>query len=490
MAKQTTTIPPKGLPREALLERLDTLAAGDADWRGNRVFSLVYQHSLEHDGFLKQAHSRFFSANALNPMAFRSLKRLETDVVRMTGDLFHGGPDTVGTLTSGGTESILLSVLAYREHARRHKPWILRPEILVPASAHAAFYKAGHLFDVRIVKTPLGPDFRADVKAMRRRIGWQTIALVGSAPCYPYGVVDPISEIGELAGRHGLGFHVDACLGGYLLPFVQDLPSGERLGEVPSWDFRVPGVTSISADIHKYGYAAKGASTLVYRNMDWMKHQFTVEADWCGGVYVSPTMAGTRPGGPIAAAWAAMNAMGRNGYEKNARSLMKTARTFRDGIEAIPGLLVLGRPCMSVMAIGAKPGGPDILAVGDLMEAKGWHVDRVQNPAGLHLILNPGHGSVAKRYLSDLAEAADHVRLHPELAAQGSAPMYGMIAKVPLRGLVRRNVRSFLEQMYRPDADGTDAPDNAPALDTGDAIPPLVRTALEAWHRWRHGSNA
>jgi glutamate/tyrosine decarboxylase-like PLP-dependent enzyme len=490
MNRSRTAIPRTGVPRDEVLKRLADLAGQDADWKGNRLFSLVYHHSDRHDGLLRAAHDAFHSANGLNPMAFRSLKRLEAEVVAMTADLFHGGPGVVGTMTSGGTESILLAVLACREHARAHRPWILRPEIVVPASAHAAFYKAGQYFDVRIVRAPLGPDFRADVDAIRRRITWQTIAIVGSAPCYPYGVVDPIAELGELAASKGVGLHVDACLGGYLLPFVERLPPGSRHGEVPPFDFRVPGVTSISADVHKYGYAAKGASTILYRDMDHLKRQFSVETDWCGGVYASPTLAGTRPGGAIAAAWAAMQAMGQDGYLANAAALMRTARLYREGIEAIPGLRVLGSPVASVMAFGAADGGPDIYAVGDVMEKKGWHIDRVQNPAGLHLILNPGHEGVAARYLADLRAAVDHVRRHPEAAAEGSAPMYGMIAKIPLRGLVRRNVLAFMTKMYAPDAGGGAAAGDgdAPAADPGDDIPPVVRRLLASWARWRHPS--
>jgi hypothetical protein len=205
-------------------------------------------------------------------------------------------------------------------------------------------------------------------------------------------------------------------------------------------------------------------------------------------VYVSPTLAGTRPGGPIAAAWAAMQALGARGYRDNARALMAVARTFRDGIAAIPGLRLLGDPVGPVMAFAAAPGGPDILAVGDRMEAAGWHIDRVQNPAGLHVILNPGHAATAARWLADLADAVDHVRRHPELAGQGSAPMYGMIAKVPLRGMVRRNVLQFLERMYRPDAEGTDAPAGDGSLpEPGDAMPPWVQGAVDAWVRGRRG---
>ena len=201
---------------------------------------------------------------------------------------------------------------------------------------------------------------------------------------------------------------------------------------------------------------------------------------------MSPTLAGTRPGGPIAGAWAAMNALGQAGYLDNARALMAVARTFRDGISAIDGLRILGDPFGPVMAFASAPGGPDILAVGDRMEAAGWHIDRVQNPAGLHVILNPGHAATAPRWLADLADAVEHVRRHPELAGQGSAPMYGMIAKVPLRGMVRRNVLAFLERMYRPDAEGTDAPpESGSALEGGDALPPWAQVAVDAWVRWR-----
>jgi glutamate/tyrosine decarboxylase-like PLP-dependent enzyme len=484
MVRTVPCIPESGRHHDEIRQDLDRLSGQDVDWKGHRVFSLVYKHSEAHDNFMKEVHARFLSTNGLNPMAFQSLKRMEADVVAMTAAMLHGGPETVGTLTSGGTESILAAVLAYREHARKHRPWVLRPEILVPASAHAAFYKAGHLFGVRIVRVPLETDFRANVAATRRRVGFNTIALVGSAPCYPYGVVDPIADLAALAHKKGLGMHVDACLGGYLLPFVESLKPEERLADVPTWDFRIPGVTSISADVHKYGYAAKGASTIVYRSMDWLKHQFTVETDWCGGIYASPTLAGTRPGGPIAAAWAALQALGRDGYATNAKALMAVARSFVEGVNAIPGLAILGDPCTPVLAIGSQPGGPNINAVGDLVEKCGWNVDRLQNPAGLHLILNAGHADVSGRFLEDLRAAALEVQAHPELAAEGSAPLYGMIAKIPLRGVVKKNVLALLEQMYSPGAAGTDAAPTA-GVDLDGAVPPIVRDALRAWHKLR-----
>ena len=487
-------MPSKGASAARVLEALDRLEHGDADYRHHRIFGLVYRHSEDHEALIREVAGRFLHTNALNPMAFRSLRRLEAETVSMAADLFHGDHEVVGPLTSGGTESLLLAVLAMREWARAHRPWVLRPEVLVPASAHAAFYKAGHLFGVRIRRVPLGPDFRVDLRALDRRIGWQTIGLVASAPCYPYGVVDPVPELGDIARRKGIPLHVDACLGGFLLPFVETLPAGCRHGEIPPWDFRVPGVTSLSADVHKYGYGAKGASLILYRSGDWMRHQFTVETDWCGGVYVSPTLAGTRPGGPIAAAWAALASLGREGYRRNARQLMEIARVFREGIEGIPGLRLLGRPAIPVLGIGAAPGGPDPYAVADRMDRLGWHVDRLQNPAGIHLILNPGHGEVAGEFLRDLREACRHVLDHPESAAEGSAPLYGMIAGVPLRGLVRRNVQSFLLGMYRPprgpsviEGSSGDLSETSPGSPGTEepALPPLVGKAVAAFLRLR-----
>lgn len=491
-------MPEKGAPAPTVLEVLDRLERQDADYRHHRLFGLVYRHSEDHEALIREVAGRFLDTNALNPMAFRSLRRLEAETVSMAADLFHGDHEVVGTLTSGGTESLLLAVLAMREWARVHRPWVLRPEVLVPASAHAAFYKAGHCFGVRIRRVPLDRDFRVDLGALRRRIGWQTIGLVASAPCYPYGVVDPVPEMGAIAARKGIPLHVDACLGGFLLPFVESLPAEWRHGEIPPWDFRVPGVTSISADVHKYGYGAKGASLILYRDGQWMRHQFTVETDWCGGVYVSPTLAGTRPGGPIAAAWAALASLGREGYLQNARRLMETARVFREGVEGIAGLRLLGRPVMSVLGIGAVPGGLSPYAVADQMEQRGWHVDRLQDPPGIHLILNPGHGEVAEAFLEDLREACRYVAAHPEVAAEGTAPLYGMIAGVPLRGLVRRNVQSFLLGLYRPPRGPSvleglpETPEAGPdALSSeGPALPSWLRQAMGAWYRLRGASRS
>ena len=269
--------------------------------------------------------------------------------------------------------------------------------------------------------------------------------IVASAPCYPHGVIDPIARLGEIALSRGIPFHVDSCLGGFLLPFV------ERLGyEVPLFDFRIPGVTSISADVHKYGFSAKGASTVLYRNIDYMKHQFYIYADWPGGVFASPALLGTRPGGSIAAAWAAMNAIGMDGYLDIARTIMDTVSKFKAGIEAVDGLKILGKPAMSVFAYTSEDRDVNIFAVGDRLEEKGWLVDRLQKPDALHCMITPRHAAIVDQYLADLQDGVETVRQNPKLAESGNAAMYGMIAHVPFRSLVTKEVAKMMNDLYGP----------------------------------------
>ncbi len=486
MADSMKSIPEHGMDKDHILSQMEALSAEDVRWQDHRAFALVYHHSEEHTDLLKAAHGMFFSANGLNPMAFKSLQVMERDVTRMTASMFHGDEKTVGTMTSGGTESLLLAVLTYRDRARKKKPWIRRPEIVIPESAHTAFIKAGEYFDVTIVRVPVRADFRADVDAMARRINRNTIAIVGSAPCYPYGVVDPIEDLGALAQCRNLPLHVDACLGGFFLPWV------ERLGHrVPPFDFRVPGVTSISADVHKYGYAAKGASTIVYRNMDYLRHQFYADVNWCGGVYAGATMAGTRPGGPIAAAWASLHALGEEGFLSNARTVMDTAKRLQEGIGAIPELYVLGEPEMGVFAYAAKDKGFSVYALGDFMERKGWSVDRLQRPESLHAMLNPGHAKIVEPYLNDLREGVAYVKAHPGAAFEGMAPMYGLIAKAPMRRMVRNNVLSIIGQLYSGDGAAPDLDAASDGAGTPPGVPKpvlaLMRMKAKLGSIWRQG---
>ena len=430
-------IPEQGRDAADVLAELDARHTGDTDWRGGRVFSLVYHASEAHEHLLHEAHAKYASANLLNPMAFKSLKRMETEIVEMVGRLFHCA-GAVGAVTSGGTESILCAVAAYRDRARKKWPWIRRPQLVVPTTIHPAFDKAAHYFGVELVKVPVGADFRADVPAMARAIGRRTIGLVASAPQYPHGVVDPIGELGELAQRKRLPLHVDACVGGFVLPWL------ERLGRnIPFWDFRVPGVTSISADLHKYGYAANGASLLLWRSMDDMRHQIFVATDFPGGIYASPTLLGTRPGGPVAAAWAALQTLGASGYLELARAAIDAADALRAGIARIPGLTVIHGDATIVAYQGEN-----LYAVADRLEARGWSCDRQHRPASIHLTVTANHAPIVDRYLADLREAVAEVRANPALAKTGSAPMYGMAAKLPVRFLVASQVRKVIAGLY------------------------------------------
>lgn len=459
-------IPPHGRDPEDILREMASLKAADTNWRGGRVFSLVYHAGEQHERLLERAHGMFASANLLNPMAFKSLKQMEAEVVQTSASLMHGPGSAVGAMTSGGTESILLSVYTYREHAAKVRSLPGTPEIVAPVTAHPAFDKACHYFGVKLRKVDVGPDLRADPRAMERAITKSTVALVASAPQYPHGIVDPIEDVAAVALRHGLPTHVDACVGGFVLPWI------ERLGRsVPAWDFRVPGVTSISADLHKYGYAAKGASVLLWRSMDYMRHQFFVATDWPGGIYASPSIPGTRPGGPVAAAWAAFQSLGEEGYLELTRKALAAADALRAGVSAIPELVVLGRSNLTIVCWGARDHAVDVYAVADRMEAKGWTIDRQQRPPSVHLTVTANHEGTVAPYLDDLRTSVAEVKSDPKLASSGNAPMYGMMAKAPLRGFVGHSVRKVMEAMYAP---GAVVPDLKDASTNGGFVDRLI----------------
>lgn len=436
-------MPKTGMDCVRLLERMAEEKNQDTDWRQGRSWSLVYYGGDKHTEFLKKAYGLFFSENGLSPSAFPSLHKFENEVVAMVLDLLGAGTDEVGTMTSGGTESILLAVKSYRDWARVHRPEITHPEILVPISAHPAFLKAAHYFDINAVPLPVDHEFRADMKALHHKFSDQTICLVASAPSYPQGVVDPVREMAALAAERNVGLHVDACLGGFMLPFLR------KLGyPVPDFDFCVPGVTSISADLHKYGYAAKGASAILYRSAELRRFQFFVCTDWPGGLYGSPTMAGTRPGGAIAAAWAALMSLGEEGYLKFASQTMDVARALMQGIEAIPGFYIIGKPDMSVFTFTAKD--VDIFAVADRMETKGWRLDRQKKPNCLHMIVTPNHAQTVESFLMDLQEAATVEWRNPSKPEQRKeAMLYGVTSNVPEDADFQNHISSHMDDLYK-----------------------------------------
>lgn len=372
----------------------------DAPWREGRIFSLIYHpDDPELEDMLAAVSREYLAENALNPMRFPSLARLEIEAADMVAGLLHGEPGR-GGLTSGGTESIFVAVQVARTVARERG--IDRPEVVTGRTAHPAFAKACHLLDVRQTRVGLRGDLRLDPAALRAAIGPDTAMVVASAPCYPYGLVDPVEEVAAAAADAGVLCHVDACLGGLILPFW------ERLGEpLPLWDFRVPGVTSISADIHKYGYAFKGASAIVFRDKETSyKRIWFDDGVWGGGLYGSPTPAGTRPAPPIAGAWAALRYHGEEGYLAKARKVLDATRRLVAGIEAIDGLRLTAEPDAPVLQLTSDE--LDLGAVADALEERRWWLDR--QPGGLHLMLSPYHVHVLDDLLADLAAAVAEVR--------------------------------------------------------------------------------
>jgi glutamate/tyrosine decarboxylase-like PLP-dependent enzyme len=393
----TSAFPATGRSADELLATADARRAADIDWRGGKAFSLVYHpDDVALEALLHDIANRYLHENALNPFKYPSLVTMEREVVDAAAALFGTEPGA-GTMSSGGTESIFLAVHTARAIGTRAGKAAGR-NIVVPSTAHPAFAKACHYLDIEERRVDVGSDLRADVDAMTAAVDDATLLVVGSAPCYPFGVIDPIPALAAMASGHDIPCHVDACLGGWLLPFW------ERLGEpVPPWDFRVPGVTSLSADLHKYGYAFKGASVVLYRDPDAVQNQWFLFDQWPGGLYGSVTSAGTRPAAPIAGAWAALHFLGEDGYLRKAAEVRDGTRALQAAIEAQAGLTISGSPDLSVFEFGSTDDNLDLDAVGDAMDDRGWNLDRQNN--GLHIMVSPYHRHVAGQFADDLAES-------------------------------------------------------------------------------------
>ncbi len=396
-------LPSHGVAREQLFETMLERKSADAKWREGKTFSLIYPTGREDiDDVLMQANEVYLYENALNPIRFPSLQQMESEVVGMTGALVNLPADGGGTMASGGSESILMSVLVNRDRAQQERG--IEPakgNIVYPASAHAAFAKAAHYLELEARPIPLTDGYIADVDAIANAVDDNTVLMMGSAYGYPHGVMDPIEDLASIALERGIGFHSDTCIGAFVLPFL------ERLGyDVPGYDFRVPGVTEMSCDVHKYGYTTKGASVILHRKSEWIGHQYFLYVDWPSGLYGTPTVAGARPASPIAAAWAVMNYLGMEGYLELMRGLMATTDKLRAGIEAIPQLSIMGNPIGPLLSFTSET--IDTYAVCDLMDDRGWNMDRNTNPNGLHMMISPLHGQYAYDFLSDLRWAVDN----------------------------------------------------------------------------------
>lgn len=438
-----TRLPRTGRPREDILAEIAAVHEAESPiWREGYASGAVYHGGAEHIEFLNRVYALHSQSNPLHPDLWPSAAKFEAEIVAMTARMLGAdaaGGTVCGTVTSGGTESLLLAMKTYRDWARATKG-ITAPEAVVPVSAHAAFDKAAQYFGIKLIRTPLDEGFRADVRAVREAITSNTVVLVGSAPGYPHGVLDPIPEIAALAAEHGIGCHVDACLGGFVLPWA------ERLGyPVPPFDFRLNGVTSISADTHKYGYGAKGTSVILYRSRELLHYQYFTAADWPGGLYFSPTIAGSRPGALSAAAWAAMLSMGEEGYLDATRRILEAAGRLKEGIRRIPGLKILGDP-LWVIAVAADD--LNIYQVMEEMAGRGWRLNGLHRPPAFHIAVTLRHTApgVVDRFLADLQAAAEHVRANPSRQT-GMAPIYGMAASAPPE-LVRQVLTGFIDLLY------------------------------------------
>ncbi|MGO8873799.1 MAG: pyridoxal phosphate-dependent decarboxylase family protein [Acidimicrobiales bacterium] len=419
-------LPEESTPRAEVLDALQAMAGEeDRSWESGKCSGTMYCGDHDHYAFMNEAFGLFAHVNVLQRDICPSATKFEAEIIAMTLDLLHAGTVTetgpVGLVTTGGTGSICHAMLAYRDHAARHRS-IHRPNVIKPETAHPAFDKACHLFGIDLQVAPVDPiTTEVDTEWVDRHIDENTVALVGSACNYGYGTVDPIAELSDLALRHEVGLHVDSCLGGFILPF------GQELGyDIPVFDYRLPGVTSMSADTHKYGYAFKGTSVLTFRDKTLRNAQYFFLTGWSGGKYCSPGMEGSRSGGLIAATWAAMVQLGREGYRRYARDIFDTAAVMQDAVRSHPELRILGAPTFLFSFTSDEF---DIYHVNDFMRERGWRFNGQQYPNALHMAVTrpQTRAGVSDTFAADLADAVVYARDHRSEAPRTGA-IYGGVA--------------------------------------------------------------
>ncbi len=416
-------IPERGRSREEILGEMREMASEeDRAWEDGKCSGTMYCGDRDHYGFLKEAFGLFAHQNALQRDMCPSATRFEGEIIAMALDLMHAGElngaEPAGMVTSGGSASIAQAVLAYREQGREARG-IAKPNLVKPETAHPAFDKACHLFGVEVRRAEIDPETTlVRPRTVAELIDDQTVAIVGSAGNYGYGTVDPIAELGELAIERGVGLHIDGCLGGYLLPF------GEQLGlPIPPFDFRVPGVTTISADTHKYGYGLKGTSTLLFRDRELRNRCYFFMPDWSGGKYFSPGIEGSRSDGLLAATWASLVSIGRKGYRTYAKRIFDTAATMQDAVRSHPELRIMGEPTFLFAFTSDKF---DIYHVNDEMKRRGWRLNGLQYPNALHMAVTrpQTQAGVTEAFASDLDTAVAYAREQGDQPAESSA-IYG-----------------------------------------------------------------
>ncbi len=419
-------LPTKSRQPADVMRELSSIARQEnARWQSGQISGTYFHGGMEHFAYLNRVFALFSHVNLLHRDMCPSGTKFEGEIIAMTARMLgaelarENDPqaDVCGAITSGGTESVILPMLAYREKARAERA-ITAPEMVVPETAHPAFSKGAHFFSIKLIRVPVGADYLADVDAMRRAIGPNTIAIAGSATNFAHGLIDPIEKLSDLALEAGVGLHVDSCFGGFILPWIA------KLGyDVPAFDFRLPGVTSMSCDTHKWGYGLKGASVVLYRNRALRRRMYFTVTDWQGGLYASPTVAGTRSEGISASTWAAMVTLGEEGYLKATRRIMKAADTIKSGVAKIPELKIIGKPTYCIAITSDKV---DIRHVNDFLVERGWRLNGLQRPAGFHMCVTllqtlPG---LASRFVRDIAAGVQYAKNPPATPARSGA-MYG-----------------------------------------------------------------
>ncbi|XP_012062909.1 PREDICTED: sphingosine-1-phosphate lyase [Atta cephalotes] len=437
-------LPKNGLKNENLLNLVNQyIYLGDYDWKRGRVSGTVYRTNSELTELMGNVYAIASYTNPLHPEVFPGICKMEAEVVRIACNLFNGDKDSCGTMTSGGTESILLACKAYRDYARDVKG-IKKPEIVLPITAHAAFDKAAQYLKIKVCYVPVHPhSFTVCIQTMKKSITKNTVMLVGSTPNFPHGTMDNIEAISELGIKYGIPVHVDGCLGGFLACFMSD--AGYPL---PPFDFKLPGVTSISADTHKYGYAPKGSSLILYRNKKYRHYQYSITTDWPGGIYGSPTISGSRAGGIIATCWATLLYYGFDEYVESTKKIIETTRYIERKLREMDGIFIFGTPATSVIAIGSNDF--HIYRLSEALSNKGWSLNPLQFPCGIHICVTHVHteAGIADQFLEDVNTELEIIMKDRNVPVKGKLAMYGMSQSIPDRSVVGEITKSFLDSMY------------------------------------------
>eukprot|EP01095_Lingulamoeba_sp_RSL-Kostka_P017414 TRINITY_DN901_c0_g1_i1.p1 TRINITY_DN901_c0_g1~~TRINITY_DN901_c0_g1_i1.p1 ORF type:complete len:546 (-),score=218.26 TRINITY_DN901_c0_g1_i1:67-1704(-) len=438
------TIPEEGWGKNRVIEFMNSLNSNEKEnWENGKVSGCVYNKSNEHIDLLNQAMALFTLSNPLHPDVFPSIKKFESEIISMTIDMLAKGVDGVcGAMTSGGTESILMACKAHRDYYEKNKG-ITRPNIVAPSSAHAAFNKACEYFKIELRLSKLGKDHRADVADLESKIDSNTILIVGSAPSYAHGMIDDIEAIAALAIKYGTGCHVDGCLGGFILPWIEQLEDSD----IPPFDFRVKGVTSMSADTHKYGYAVKGSSVILFANEDLRRSMYFVYTAWPGGLYCTTAIGGSRPGCLIAGCWASLVSTGKDGYLDHAREIFLTASSIKQGIIDNDDYELVGDSKTMVIAFKSKNQNDlNIFGVMTAMKERGWNLNPLQNPLSIHICVTYAHKGKGDQFVEDLNEATAQVKKDKKkYNSSGAAPIYGLAYSISGTDPVDHIVKSYLD---------------------------------------------